>query len=252
MNRTADQQLFTAPFMRKYGLKPFPVDVKTMDIEDGQFLQDLSDSVRSGYDMSRPIIVAKSEDERIDGQIIDGRHRVYVLAKLQEQRVPLPSPFPLSFVEVRDANHLRALIAQYESKGRSKAGKYAKAHIDLCIKAIVDDKYKEVGDGIFTYIQSLGFSNSATIADVVESVREPNSRKHRKIRQEGRPSAISSSLPPHLTSRWTDPSDVYAKKGERFDTLISYHKCPDGHPLKITTDLTGRVLKVEAAPTIQN
>jgi hypothetical protein len=72
------QALYTAPFMKRFGIKSFPIDPQTMDLES-DFLQGLMASVKAGYDASRPIIVAKSEDGRIDGYPIDGRHRLYCL-----------------------------------------------------------------------------------------------------------------------------------------------------------------------------
>lgn len=234
--------------MKRYGIKSFPIDPQTMDLE-GDFLQGLMSSVKAGYDMSRPLIVAKSDDEKIDGYLVDGRHRCYVLGKLQEQKIPLPSPFPISFIDVKDANHLRALIAQYEEKGMSKASRYAKNHIQQNLKEIVEDKYKELGDGIFSFIQSLGFSNAALVADVVDAAAGKNS-KRKKHSFDNRP--ISNTLPPHLTGRWANES-VYAEESERFDVLIDFkHACPDCKaPLKITTDVTGKVVKVESAPKIQ-
>jgi hypothetical protein len=248
MNKSQQQTLYTAPFMKRYGIKPFPVDPQTMDL-DGDFLQGLMSSVKAGYDASRPIIVAKSDDERIDGYLIDGRHRCYVLGKLQEQNIPLPNPFPIAFLDVKDANHLRALIAQYEQVGMSKSARYAKNHIQQNLKAIVEEKYQELGDGIFSFIQSLGFSNAALVADVVDSISDRKSSKRKVSKATSEP--IVPSLPPHLTQRWTDES-VYAKEGERFDILIDFkHSCPDCKaPLKIVTDITGKVVKVESAPKI--
>lgn len=47
--------------MKKYGIKGFPVDPKTMDLEDGQFIDELTDSLKAGYDPTKPIVTAKCE-----------------------------------------------------------------------------------------------------------------------------------------------------------------------------------------------
>jgi hypothetical protein len=162
--------LLTAPFMKKYGIKPFPVDPKTMDVAEGQFMEELMDSLKAGYDSTKPILIAKCEDDdRIDGYVIDGRHRCYCLAKLKERGIPLPNPFPISMIDVRDVNHLRALIAQYEERNRSKGGRFAKAWIQENLKAIVDENIEVQGSyKIGDFIKSLGFTNTAIISGIVD------------------------------------------------------------------------------------
>lgn len=242
--------LFAAPFMKKYGIKGFPVDPRTMDIAEGQFIEELMDSLKAKYDSTKPILVAKCEtDERCDGYVVDGRHRLYCLAKMKEKGVPLPSPFPMAYIDVKDANHLRALIAQYEERNRSKGGKYAKAWIEENLGAIIEDNLEVKGDKIGEYIKSLGFTNTAIISKMVDTYMGP-SKKPRKQK-----TRHVAGLPESLQSSWKEENDksVYAGKDERFDTKISYKPCPDCKQiLKILTDLQGTVLKVEAAPKIKN
>lgn len=98
-----------------------------MDIEDGQFIEELMDSLKSGFDFSRPILIAKSDNGLLDGVVIDGRHKCYCLSKLKEKGMSLPQPFPISYIEVRDANHLRGLIAEHKERSRGKGARYSKA-----------------------------------------------------------------------------------------------------------------------------
>ena len=243
--------LFTAPFMKKYGLKPFPIDPKTMDITEGQFIEELMDSLKAGYDSTKPILIAKCEDDdRIDGYVIDGRHRCYCLAKLKERGIPLPNHFPISMIDVRDVNHLRALIAQYEERNRSKGGRFAKAWIQENLKAIVDENIEVQGaDKIGDFIKSLGFTNTAIISGIVDDYMgapKPADKQKKKVRQ-------VVGLPESVKGAWdSSPGSVLAGKEERFDIQYSYHSCPDCKTLlKITADLHGTVVKVKQAPTIK-
>lgn len=215
--------LFTASFMKKYGIKPFPVDPKTMDIE-GEFIQELMDSLKAGYDTNRPILIAKCEsDDRIDGYPVDGRHRLYVLAKLKERGVALPNPFPLSMIDVRDVNHLRALIAQYEERNRSKGGRFAKAWIQENLKAVVDDNIEVQGsDKIGDFIRSPGFTNTAIISGIVDDYMGA-SKSANKQKKKTRPVV---GLPESVKGSWDSSSSVYAGKDDRFDVKYSYHGCP--------------------------
>jgi hypothetical protein len=236
--------LFTAQFMKKYGIKPFPVETQTMDLE-GEFIQELMDSLKAGYDSTKPILVAKCEgDDRIDGYPVDGRHRLYCLAKLKERDVPLPNPFPIAFIDVKDANQLRALIAEFEQKNRSKGAKYAKAQIEKNLKGIIDDNIEVQGVGkMHDFLKSLGFTNDAIINHVVDDyMGEPGKVKKEKQKRD------VVGLPESLKNSWNADSSVYADKEERLDAQISYQKCPDcDHLLAITTDLKGAVLSVKSA-----
>lgn len=194
----------------------------------------------------------RSEDDDRIGFVIDGRHRCYCLAKLKEKGVSLPSPFPLAVIEVNDANHLRALIAQYEERNRSKGGRFSKAWIGENIGAAIEDKIEELGiSRIGDYIKSLGFTNTAIISKMIDDYSGgPSRKKERKVKI--RP---ARGLPEHLQNSWKsdDSGSVYAGKDERFDIKVSYKPCPDcKNFLKITTDLQGTVLKIETTPAIKN
>jgi hypothetical protein len=39
----------------KYGIKGFPVDPKTMNLEDGQLIEELMDRLKAGYNTNKPI-----------------------------------------------------------------------------------------------------------------------------------------------------------------------------------------------------
>ena len=235
--------LFTAQFMKKYDIKPFPVETQTMDLE-GEFIQELMDSLKAGYDSTKPILVAKCEsDDRIDGYPIDGRHRLYVLAKLKERGVPLPNPFPIAFIDVKDANQLRALIAEYEQKNRSKGARFAKAQIEKNLKGIIDDNIEVQGVGkMHDFLKNLGFTNDAIIDHVVDGyMGEPWKVKKEKQKRD------VVGLPESLKGSWKDDSPVYADKDERLDVQLAYQKCPDcDHLLAIMTDLKGAVLSVKS------
>jgi hypothetical protein len=237
--------LFSAPFFKKHKIKPYPIDPATMDL-DSTFIAELMDLIRN-YDKTKPIIIARSDDERLDGYPIDGRCRLYCMAKNLERGIPLPSPFPVAQIEVKDANELRALIAEYENKNRSKGAKFSKAWVEQNLKAIIMDNIEVKGADIIPYVKSLGFSNEAVLCRLVDDYNgEPKSKKAKTKRQTG-------GLPESLAASWSADSSVYAEKDEQLDVTVSYHSCPDckSH-LKITTDANGRVLKVEsAAPTIK-
>jgi hypothetical protein len=243
---------YSAPFFKKYGINPYPIDLQTMDLE-GDFLQGLMSSVRAGYDRARPIIIAKSEDQRLDGYVLDGRHRLYVLGKLLEQGVALPSPFPVSFVDVKDADHVRALIASYEEKGISKGSKYAKQHIQANLKAIVEDNYEKQPD-IKSYIESLGFSNRSIIDSIVDTFIETKEQKQKRKNAKNHGKLESGASPknhvmpdiPNSDKPWVSPVD-----GDRTDVIVYFRDCPCcKDSLKIVNDTSGGLLELTAAKKI--
>lgn len=237
---------FTKPWMKRLGIKPIVVDLRTMDIEGGTFIEELRGSLRAGYDPARPIIVATSDDERADGQVIDGRHRLYVLDQLKERGITLPSPFPLGKVEVKDLDHLRALIASYEQRGRSKGAKYVKAHIEHNLKGIIQD-HPEQGKNISKFIMSLGFSNESIIHQIVDDYQGPTKKgkPKRKVRY------VSRGLPESVAGAWPSTESVYAGRDERLDLIISFHNCPKCKTtLKISNTEKGECVLVEAVPVI--
>lgn len=253
-----EQPLFEAPFFRKLRIQPYPISSKTMQLSE-DFLGELTDSLKGGYDSTKPIIVSVCEsDERLSGLVIDGRHRLYCLAKLNERGVKLPNPFPIAYLEVNSISQLRALRAQYEEKNRSKAAKYAKAWIEENIRGVVEADYGEHMKDIYSYIRSLGFTNDTIIGQVVDEYIGKENHKHKKGHGRGRPRketgnrSFIENLPESLKQKWADePASVYAGKDERFDIVIGYHSCPScKDQLKITSDTKGHVIKIETAPKI--
>jgi hypothetical protein len=245
--------LFTAPFMKKLGILPFPVDTQTMDLE-GEFIQELMDSLKAGYDRNKPILIARSEDARIDGYPIDGRHRLYCMAKLKERGVPLPNPFPLGIIEVKDANELRALCAEYEAKNRSKGARFSKAQIEKNLKAIISDNVEVQGiEKMHAFLKSLGFTNDSIIDHVVDDYTGSGKKPAGKSKRQNKRPVVG--LPESLKGSWTASESVLAdddkNNSERFDVQVSYKKCPDcDHLLAITTDFSGTVLSVKSTPAV--
>lgn len=242
--------LFTAPFMKRQHIKPYPIDPNTMDL-DSPFVQELMDSLAGGYDKSKPIILARSDDDRLDGYPIDGRMRLYALAKNVERGVPLPSPFPLAYIDVTDANELHALIAQYEEKNRSKGSKYSKAWVEQNLKAIIKDNIEVQGpDKIAEFIRSCGFTNNAVISNLVDeykgkATRERPSKNRRSVR----------GLPEELLQQQWAPDDsraaVYAGADDNLDLIVDYqHSCPSckAHLKVVSEPTTGKVVRIEKAP----
>ena len=235
---------FSAPWFKKFGIKPFPIDLQTMDLEGGTFIEELKDSLKAGYDPSRPIIVAIGDDARVSGNVIDGRHRLYCLAKLHESGVPLPSPFPKGEVEVKSPDHYRALVASYESRGMSKGSRYAKAYIQKNLTGIAKDHLELEPKSLKELIRSLGFKNEALASKIIDDYQGPQ-KKPKKQRYK----LATRGLPESLATSWTrDSSPVYAKNDEPLDLIVSYHNCPDCEThLKVTTTLNGNVLRIESA-----
>lgn len=252
MHRETPAQ-FSAPFFKKHGIKPFVIDPQTMDVLD-EFFQELLESLKSGYDHTKPIIIAVSDDERVSGQVIDGRHRLYGLAKLKERGVPLPSPFPKGEIEVKDIDHLRALIASYEARGMSKGAKYQKAHIERNLKGIIKDNEELHGKNMLGFIKSLGFTNEAIASRVVDDYMGPAKTKLKKQPQVRH---VPAGLPESLAGAWPQEKEVsapsvYADKDEDFNIKVSYHNCPQCNSLlKIMENDKNGSIRIEAAPKIR-
>lgn len=250
----AKSVLFGAPFMKKLGILPFEIDTSTMQVGD-EFIEELMDSLKAGYDRNKPILIARSEDSRLNGYIIDGRHRCYALAKLKERSVPLPNPFPLGIIEVKDANELRALIAEYEAKNRSKGARFSKAMVEKNLKGIIEDNIELQGaEKMHSFLKSLGFTNDAIINQVVDHYTGSKEKKNGKNARPKQHQRSVIGLPESLKSSWVSTgSSTLADSNEELNVITSYkHKCPDcNHLLAITTDFKGTVLSVKSAQQAQ-
>jgi hypothetical protein len=239
--------LFYPPFFKKHKIRGYPVDPNTMDL-DSSFISELMDSLKAGYDKTKPIILARSDDERLDGFPIDGRCRLYCMQKNLERGVSLPSPFPVAYIDVENADQLRALIAEYENKNRSKGAKYSKAWVEQNLTAIIKDNAEVQGDRLGAFIKSLGFTNDAVISKMVDEYQG----KPKKVKKEKKTRPVVG-LPESLKDAWkSEASSTHADEKDELDVQVSYKECPDcNNLLKITTDLKGTVLKIESAPTIK-
>ena len=152
-------------------------------------------------------------------------------------------------VDVKDVDHLRAMVANYERRGMSKAAKYSKAHLEDNLKGIIRD-HPEKGGDITTFIKSLGFTDDTIIDKVVDDYMGP-AKAERPWRR--RAKMVSRGLPESLANTWPrdESESVYASEDEPLDLIISYHNCPECKAvLKISANDKGSIMRIEAAPKI--
>jgi len=104
------------PWMKKLKIAPLALDADLLDLSQ-KFRARLYDSlVSNGWDASQSMIVATSDDPRLDGQIIQGRHRCVIISQILKDRHKFDiSKILIRREEISTIDELRGKRAAYEA-----------------------------------------------------------------------------------------------------------------------------------------
>ncbi|MGH9877540.1 MAG: hypothetical protein ACRD5H_07865 [Nitrososphaerales archaeon] len=233
-----------------FKIKGFRLDPEYFDT--GGFIEELTENIAGGYDKGKPIVIARSKDPAIKGEVCDGRHRLYVGDRILRSTGKLPD-FSFSFVDVDDLDTLKALRAEFERRNRSKDSRISKKWMERNISDIVQSNL-HLQAKLPDYILQKGFKNNAIINRII--------KEQRSLREHGKKSADPASVKKFVaasreswgisgdfeenTVRDSDNGKVsYADDNP--DYLSTYkHSCPKCNiALKIVTDTRGNVISVD-------
>jgi hypothetical protein len=228
-------------FCRKYGIQPFIIEEG--ENIDGILFAELMESLQSGYDASRPIVLAQGPPE-IQGLVIDGKHRLCCIYALEEKKIPVRPQPSIMFEPITTMDQYRARVSHYLMVSKSKDPRLARRLIDRNLGVIVSGNLS-LGDKLPEYINSLGFSSESTIKNVLHAVR-----KQRGVtRKAKRKNHDTTGLGDWNEVKMLDNNDsVYAGPKDDFDVMATQKTCPGcGVALVIMTKTDGRVMEVRRA-----
>lgn len=254
-----EKTFFQPPWFKEFHIKGFDLNADYFDT--GGFIGELKENLTEGYDRAKPITLAKSRDTSIRGEVLDGRHRLYVGHLILKATGKLPD-FVFAFRDVPDMDTLHALRAEYERKNRSKDAKVSKQWVDANVRDIVE-KNLHLESKLPSYVLSKGFTNSAVINRIIREQRFKRDKGTKKVAAEVQQARVDNFVK-KLRNEWGVNSGAFEDNrisgtGKREsladdnpDFLTSYqHSCPRCKTgLKILTNKDGSVVRVEQGMTI--
>ena len=205
MKREIVQELFD-PWMKRLKLAAIPLDSDYLDLSLA-FRQRLYESlVNNGWDQSQSLIVAASDDPKIDNQIINGKHRVIIISQIlmDGHKFDIASIL-IRRVPIDTIDELRAKRASSEiSASLSKSPKLSAKWVESNIRTIVQGHVQEGTVKILDYLHSCGFNNdsiSQVLIDV-ELAKLEKKRVHHTKQAEKKKGRIPDEL---KTQPWNGP-----------------------------------------------
>ena len=159
--------------MRKLRIAPLPLDEDLLDLSK-KFRTRLYESLLvNGWLADQALVLAVNEhDERIDGQVIQGRHRVVVLSQLINDGHKFDiSKILIRNVPVKNIDELRALRASYElTAAVTKDPRLSKRWIETNLRSIIKPRTQEGKNKIIKYLHSVGFQNDSIAEEVIDKL----------------------------------------------------------------------------------
>jgi hypothetical protein len=241
-------------FCRKHGFRPFAVEEENIDLDSG-LIESLMDAFKNGgYDRSSHVIIAKSENSSIDGEVIDGRHRAIAAYRLAKKGITVRFP-PIETEDIPDIETLNCRIAHFVQLSRSKSPALARRIVERRIKDVIEAKIDQYGDRLPDHIVKMGFSSATIVNKLIDEMKEKRRSKgsKQKAMRANHPALQNDSYGLNedwgVSKRFPNES-VHAKPEDKFDEIRSVRECPCGckppKTLTIITDLKGSVLDVKA------
>lgn len=203
---TQVEQLFSAWFFEKEKIKPIVVDIEDIDLET-VFIPNLIQSLKGGFDKSRPLIVAKSAIKEIDGQLIDGLHRSYAIQRLYDKEKLRVVPTVVR-EEIKDIDHLRARRLHYELINQSKNIVVSNHKADKNFLQVMQAHPElQTLEQVMTFFFLKGFYNKTTLTVVYNRYNAVNARKQAyQERAKKLAEAVERPEDKLLNSDWTHHS----------------------------------------------
>jgi hypothetical protein len=239
-------------FCEKRGLKPFPINEESIDLDSG-LIEQLMDTFRNNaYDRSMTLVIARSDEPSIDKEVVDGRHRIVALYRLFKKGIQAKLP-PITQEDIPDVATLNCRIAHYVQMSRSKHPALAKKIVEHRIRDVIESNIERYGDKLPDKIVKMGFSSVTIVNKLLDEVKEKRQQK-RKPGQ--RPlKATHPALQYDFggsefwgTSKRYPNEPIQAGPGDKLDELTSFRPCPCCKPpkrLAIVTGLDGSLKDVK-------
>jgi hypothetical protein len=231
-------------FCRKYGIKPFIMDVE--ENIDSILFYELMENIEAGYDVSRPLVLAQGPAD-LQGLVIDGKHRLCCIYALEESGIKIRPHPSILYEPISSMDQYHARVAHYVMLSKSKDGKLARRIIAKNLSEIINPNYA-MGDKLPDYITGLGFLLQSTIKNVISMLRKERAGKPRKVGNKH--GADISNLGDWGTVRMLGGTSdgVYARPSDQLDVIATQKVCPGcGIPLVIVTKTDGRVMEMRCA-----
>jgi|GEM_PF-6268960 len=176
MSELEEKTLFSAFFFKKNGIKSIDIDIHDLDL-DSEFLSNLKQSLRGGYDSTKPIIITESKNKDIDGQLIDGLHRSYALQLLYEQEKCKIEPV-IVHEAIKDLDHFRARKLHYELINQSKSLIISNKKADKSFTQIMDEHPElDMLEKVIKFFVLKGFHNKAAITMIFNRYQAVEERR---------------------------------------------------------------------------
>lgn len=235
------------PWMKKLKIAPLVLDADLLDLSQ-KFRSRLYESLVShGWDSSQSMIIATSEDPRLDGQILQGRHRCFTISQIMKDGHKFnTSKILIRYEEVATVDELRAKRAAYEATATlTKDPKLSKKWIDSNLNPIIKARAQEGQTKIIAYLHDCGFYQDSISAELID--RELAVLEKKRVKR----SKQSYILNRANNEPWTGP------KPETIDNATTYlrtvdFQCEHCHkPNKVDVNIqvghTGDLLQLAAA-----
>lgn len=105
-------------FFEASKIKPITIEEDDAIEVETQFMHNLLESLRAGYDPEHPIIIAESKNEQVNGQLVDGMHRCFAIQELQKEGLII-NPV-VKRIAIKDLDDLDAQRLRYDQLNQSK------------------------------------------------------------------------------------------------------------------------------------
>ena len=234
--------------MRRLKMAPLALDDALLDLRK-EFRSRLYESLMTnGWDASHSMIVATSDDPRLDGQILQGRHRAIMISQILKDGHKFDtSKVLIRREEVRNIDELRAKRAAYEATASlTKDPRLSKKWIESNLNPIIKGKAQEGYAKILGYLHDCGFYQDSLAAELIEKELEHLEKKRKDSKRR------SSSIPEHIASQsWAGPVPETIDNATSYIRKVPYtcEKC--GHEglqeVNIAVTHQGDLLKIAAA-----
>lgn len=236
-------------WMRRLKVGPLALDDALLDLRK-EFRTRLYESLlTNGWDTSHSMIVATSDDPRLDGQILQGRHRAIIISQILKDGHKFDiSKILIRREEVQNIDELRAKRAAYEATASlTKDPKLSKKWIESNLLPIVKSRSQEGHTKILAYLHECGFYQDGLASELIErelDKLELNRKKKIKV--------VKSSIPAHLASQsWIGPAPELIDDATSYIRKVAFkcEKCgyETTQDVNIAVSHTGDLLKIAAA-----
>lgn len=145
MAATDEQSEFFEPeWFKNEGIQGFEIDPEIMDFETDSMRRVERNLIDEGYDPKtyNPIILARSKNPKLQGKVINGKHRLVLFERLRKKGIfKIPKPLIVGYIDVTDEGDFEIHRIHYEKEHLlHKDPKVAMRSIVKSLKKILKQK----------------------------------------------------------------------------------------------------------------